>query len=98
MLTKQTIFEQLKQHKAEMENLGIRKVGLFGSYIRNEQKENSDIDILIKWEENKATLDNFLGLYSLLEGLFTNKKIDIASEDYLNKRLQPFILKEVEYV
>jgi predicted nucleotidyltransferase len=97
-LNKQIIICELKQHKASMEKFGVSKMGLFGSYVRDEQREDSDIDILIQLKEDKSTLDNFLNVCWLLEKLFPGKRVEVATQSGLNKRLQPFILSEVEYV
>jgi hypothetical protein len=41
--------------------LGIRNVGLFGSYIKNELSDNTDIDILVDFEPEKENFNNFIG-------------------------------------
>jgi predicted nucleotidyltransferase len=97
-LNKQIIIGQLKQHKPAIEKFGVSSVGLFGSYVRNEQRDDSDVDILIQLKEDKSTLDNFLNVCWLLDELFPGKKVEVATQNGLNKRLRPFILNEVEYV
>jgi predicted nucleotidyltransferase len=97
-LNKQIIIGELKQHLPSIEKLGVSKLGLFGSYVRNEQRDDSDIDILIQMKEDKSTLDNFLNVCWLLEKLFPGKKVEVATYNGLNKRLRPFVLNEVEYV
>ena len=47
MLTKEYIISTLKIHKPEFAKLGVKDIGLFGSFVRAEQSEKSDIDILI---------------------------------------------------
>ena len=47
MTTKENILNTLRLYKLELSNFGIRNVGLFGSYSRNEQSKNSDIDLLV---------------------------------------------------
>ncbi|MCY7411002.1 MAG: nucleotidyltransferase domain-containing protein [Chitinophagales bacterium] len=97
-LNKQIIIGKLKQNKATIENFGVSKVGLFGSYVRNEQRDDSDIDILIQLQEDKSTLDNFLNVCWLLDKMFPGKKVEVATQNGLNKRLRSFVLNEVEYV
>ncbi len=97
-LNKQFIIGQLKQNKASIENFGVSKVGLFGSYVRNEQRDDSDIDILIQLNEDNSTLDNFLNVCWLLDKIFPGKKAEVATQNGLNKRLRSFVLNEVEYV
>jgi len=98
MLNKQYIFNQLAQRKTEIKKFGVQKVGLFGSYVRGEEKENSDIDILIEFENGKSTFDNFMNLCFYLDDLFTGTKVEVVTTGGLSKYIGPFILKEVEYV
>ena len=98
MLNKQYIFNQLAQRKTEIKKFGVQKVGLFGSYVRGEEKENSDIDILIEFENGKSTFDNFMNLCFYLDDLFTGTKVEVVTMGGLSKYIGPFILKEVEYV
>ena len=98
MLNKQYIFNQLAQKKADIQKFGVRKIGLFGSYVRGEQKENSDIDILIEFEKEKTTFDNFMGVCFYLDDLFKGEKVEVVTTGGLSKYIGPYILKEVEYV
>ena len=68
-------------------------VGLFGSYVRGEQKERSDVDILVRFFEG-ATLFDFVGLAEFLEEKL-NVKVDIVSERALRPELKEQILREV---
>ena len=88
-LNKQTIIGELKQLKPSIEKFGVTKLGLFGSYARNEQQDDSNIDILIQMKDEKSTLDNFLNVCWLLEKLFPGKRVEVATQNGLNKRLQP---------
>ena len=56
MLTKEEILEKFKENKEEIKKYGVKKIGLFGSYVRGNQKEKSDIDILVEFEKGKITL------------------------------------------
>jgi len=98
MFNKQYIFNQLRQRKPDIEKFGVNRIGLFGSYVRGEQKDNSDIDILIEFDKDKTTFDNFMNLCFYLDDLFTGKKVEVVTTGGLSKYIGPFILKEVEYV
>ena len=98
MLNKQKVITELKEHKPDIEKYGVGKLGLFGSYVREQQREDSDIDILIDFNKGEATFDNFMGVYDLLEGLFPSKKVSVVTTGGLSKYIGPFILKEVQYV
>jgi predicted nucleotidyltransferase len=98
MLTKKEIFQTIIDHKDEIKSFGVTEIGLFGSYVRNEQTEESDIDILVDIIKEKKTLKNYIDFCDLLENLFKNKKIDIVSKKGLSEFIGPHILKEVDYV
>lgn len=67
--------------------------GIFGSFARGEQKETSDIDILVDFEED-ADLFDFTGLALFLEEKL-NLRVDIVPEKSLRKEIKSSVLKEV---
>ena len=98
MTTKDNILSTLKTYKAELAEFGIAKVGLFGSYLRNEQTIKSDIDLLIDFEPGKETFDNYMAAYDIFERLFKNQKVEVVTQNGLSKYIGPKILKDVIYV
>jgi predicted nucleotidyltransferase len=77
---------------------GIQNVGLFGSYVRGDQSEASDIDILIDFEPALENYDNYMAVYDLLEQLFKNERVDVTTKNGLSQYIGPIILNEVQYV
>ncbi|MHA1210213.1 MAG: nucleotidyltransferase family protein [Candidatus Freyarchaeota archaeon] len=75
-----------KEYKAEV-------VGVFGSYVRGEQKEGSDIDVLVRFSEG-ATLFDLVALADFLEEKL-GRKVDLVSERAIREELKERILKEV---
>lgn len=76
----------------------IKRIGIFGSYIRKEESEKSDIDILIELEENsKLTLLDIVRLERFLSKLL-NKKVDLLTIDSLSPYIKDNILKEVKFI
>ena len=76
----------------------VSKIGLFGSYARNEQTDNSDIDLIIDFEENT---DNLYYLKFELKRFFKenlNLEIDICREKYIKPVYKNRIIKETIYV
>ncbi len=73
----------------------VDKIGYFGSYARNEQKESSDIDILVSF--SKPLGWEYFDLQELLEDEL-KLKVDMVSEKALKKQLKPIILNSVKYV
>lgn len=98
MTTKEHIISVLTTQKSELSKYGVSTIGLFGSYLRNEQSTRSDIDLLIDFEPDKENFDNYMAVYDLFEGIFKNEKIDIVTKNGLSKYIGPQILKNVVYV
>jgi predicted nucleotidyltransferase len=97
MTTKENILAILKSNKVKLTKFGIKEVGLFGSYSRNEQVKDSDIDLLVDFDPEKENFDNFMSVYDLLEKVFKNHKIEIVTKNGLSPHIGPFILNEVVY-
>jgi len=73
----------------------VRRLGLFGSCVRNEARAGSDVDLLVEFDS--TTFDNYMGLKLFLEGRL-HRKVDLVIEESVKPRLRPYILREVEYV
>ena len=97
MTSKEIIIRKLKQHKRDLYHLGVREIGLFGSYTRDEQTSKSDIDILVDFEPEQENFDNFMAVYDLLERLFNNKDVQVVTKNGMSPHIGPKILKEVMY-
>jgi len=93
---KDSILKTIQNHKTELLDFGVSCIGLFGSYVRNEQISHSDIDILVDFFPEKENYDNYMALYDYLENLF-DKKIEIVTINGLSPYIGPHILKEVAY-
>ncbi len=93
-MTRDEILKRLEENREIIQGLGVRRLGIFGSYARREQKEASDMDFLAEFEQ--ATLQNYLNLKEFLEQLF-GCPVDLVFEDTLKPRLKPIILNEVVY-
>ncbi len=94
--SKQQVMELLRQHQAELQGLGVRRCGLFGSFVRDEANAESDVDILVELEPEQISLKNFVDLGDLLEELF-GRKVDLVTTKSLSPFIGPHILREVEY-
>ena len=97
-MTKEYIINFFKEHKEEFrEKYGVVKIGLFGSYARDEARDDSDIDIAIEMDKDKKSLHTFLNFKREIEHLF-NKKIDLGIETTFKPRVQKYIQKDIIYV
>jgi predicted nucleotidyltransferase len=98
MLLRNTdILSFLVQHKNELRRYNIKRIGLFGSYARNNASENSDIDFLVEYQQGKKSLSNFLELIDFLELSF-HKDVELVTKESVSKHIFPYIEKEIQYV
>ncbi len=74
----------------------VKEIGLFGSYLREEQKSTSDIDVLVDFEDG-ADLISLVGLAMFLEEKL-GIKVDVVSKRALRKELKEQVLKELVLV
>lgn len=77
------------------EKYGLKKLGIFGSYTRNEQKVKSDVDIII--ESEKALGLEFLSIKIYLEDKL-GVKVDLATETMIKPQIREQIFKEIVYL
>ncbi|WP_158861260.1 nucleotidyltransferase family protein [Lunatibacter salilacus] len=98
MTTKDNILKKLKSNKLELTKFGVRNVGLFGSYLHDEQSSESDIDLLVDFEPEKENFDNYMAVYDFFEDLFKNERIEVVTKNGLSPYIGPQILREVKYV
>ncbi len=94
--SKDQILALLSQSESELRRLGVHRCGLFGSFVRNEPDDQSDIDILVEFQPGMKTFDNFMHLASFLEDLF-GRHVDLITTESLSPYIGPHILREVEY-
>lgn len=83
------------QKKLLKEKFQVKKIGVFGSFARNEQSVNSDIDILVEFYEPIGW--DFFDLQGYLENIL-QREVDLVTEKALKPQIKATILKEVEYV
>ncbi|MEO2083208.1 MAG: nucleotidyltransferase family protein [Desulfurobacteriaceae bacterium] len=84
----------LKEHKGKLRvDFGVKEIGIFGSVVRGELKEDSDIDILVEFEKPIGLL-RFIELEDFLSRLI-GRKVDLVSKKALKPYIGKHILKEV---
>lgn len=99
MLDRQDILKFLDAHLPELQmQYKISKIGLFGSFARNEQNEESDIDILLEFIP--GTQDIYEKKIRLKEYLKSNfhRDVELCREKYLKPYIKDYLVKEVIYV
>lgn len=89
--------ELLKRSKPElMDRFGVTRLALFGSTVRDEAREQSDLDVLVAFD-GPATSKRYFGVQFYLEDLF-DCSVDLVTEKALRPELRPFIKSEAVHV
>ncbi|MHA1144494.1 MAG: nucleotidyltransferase family protein [Candidatus Helarchaeota archaeon] len=96
MLTSIEILERIEKNREKIRQFGAEKIGIFGSYIRNEQKPESDIDIIVGFKKGMKTFDNYMDLKFFLEDLL-DYKVDLVVIEAIKPDLKVYILENVKY-
>ena len=81
-----------------LDEFGVIDLAVFGSYAKNEQKKNSDIDICVVLKKESKTFDNFMDLKFYLEELLSNKRVDLVIKESIRRELKSKILMEAIHV
>jgi predicted nucleotidyltransferase len=93
-MTRDGILKKLEENRETIRGFGVRRLGIFGSYARDEQTGASDMDFLVKFEN--ATFDNYFDLKFFLEDLF-GRPVDLVFADTIKPRIRSTILEETVY-
>jgi predicted nucleotidyltransferase len=93
-LTPKKIVAAIQTHKDELRDLEVKRLGLFGSFLKGNPKKDSDIDFLVAFR--KPSFDNYMDLKFLLEKLF-RKKVDLVTERSLKSDFK-YVKKEALYI
>jgi len=94
---KDEVLSLLAENRDEIKTLGVKQLGLFGSFLHGKPHQKSDIDFLVEFEPGKKTFDNFMHLSFLLENIF-RRRVELVTQESLSPYIGPHILKEVLYV
>jgi hypothetical protein len=97
VLSTANLIERVQAADSAIARLGVRTIGLFGSFARGEQTPGSDIDLLVEFAPEHHTFDNYMELAFLLEDLL-GRKVEIVTPEALSPYIAPHILREVTRV
>jgi len=95
VMTKDEVRKILSGNRELLKKYTVKSIALFGSYARNEQKQDSDIDLLVELEE--PTYDNFIHLVFTLEELL-KKEVNLVPKGSLSPYIEPYVEKEAEQI
>lgn len=93
-MTCEEILHEVEENRETIRGFGVVRLGIFGSYARGDDKETSDLDFLVEFDQ--ATFDNYFDLKFFLEGLFA-REVDLVIKDTIKPRIRAAILEETVY-
>ena len=94
-MTKQDIFRILQQNRARLRAFGVKRIGLFGSFVRGQQRQDSDVDLLVEFEPGQKTFDHFMQLSFYLDDVL-GRRVEVVTVESLSPYMAAHILNEVE--
>lgn len=97
ILTREQAIERLRSAEAEIRRLGVTRLALFGSVVRNQATPTSDVDVLVEFDPAMKTLDTFMELAFLLDAVL-GRRVEVVTTEALSPYIGPHILREVEDV
>ncbi|CAN5414614.1 hypothetical protein BH24GEM3_BH24GEM3_14610 [soil metagenome] len=92
-LTRDEAIRRLLSIEAEIRRLGVRRLALFGSVLRNEARADSDVDVLVEFIPSEKTFDRFMALADLLEETLGHP-VEVVTTEALSPYIGPHILAE----
>lgn len=95
--TKADVIGRLQEQQAQLRALGVARLGLFGSFVRDEAGPDSDVDLLVDFEAGRKTFDGYFALLDFLEELL-GREVELVTRPALSKHIGPYILNTTEYV
>ena len=91
------IIRKIRQNEIEIRNFGVRRLGIFGSFVKGTKTESSDVDILVSFEDVPKIAKAYFGLKYYLEDLL-NMEVDLCRDKDIRIELKDEIMKSVKYV
>ncbi len=92
-LTRQQVAESIERIRERVLALGVRRLALFGSVVRNEGRATSDVDLLVEFGPGEKSYQRFLDLADLLEQALATP-VDLVTTEGLSPHIGPHILAE----
>jgi predicted nucleotidyltransferase len=95
--SKRDLFDRIRRLHPELRAHGVRRLALFGSFLRNAANTNSDVDLIVEFQPDQKTFDNFIAVCELLEESL-QRKVEVLTPESLSPHIGPRILQEAEDV
>jgi predicted nucleotidyltransferase len=93
-LNRETILQTLERHRSELQQLGVRRLGLFGSYLHDRPRAGSDVDLLVRFD--RPCFDSYMDTKLLLEQLL-GRDVDLVTEEALKPAVR-YVRDQAAYV
>jgi len=93
--TKREILARLREYERQLRDLGVERIGLFGSFVHGRQVPESDVDLLLSFRPGMKTFDRFMQISFLLEDIL-QRPVELVTIEALSPYLGPHILSETE--
>ena len=94
--TKAEVMERLRRQQGRLRALGVARLGLFGSFVRDAAGPHSDVDLLVDFQEGRKTFEGFFEVLDFLEDLL-GREVELLTRPGLSKYVGPHILSTTEY-
>ena len=91
------VVERLTSVEAQILDLGVRRLAVFGSISRDSPHPESDVDFLVEFQAGEKSIDRFMTLAELLETVLA-RRVDLVTTEGLSPYIGPYILAEAEDV
>ena len=96
-LTREHVMARLIEAEAEIRALGVARLALFGSVLRNDARADSDVDFLVQFSPGGKSYEHFLALSDLLEARL-GRRVELVTTEALSPFVGPRILAEAQDV
>ena len=93
---KKQVFERVREHRAAIRQFGAARLGLFGSFVRGQQRQDSDVDFVVEFQEGKKTFRNFIDLAFYLEEVMA-RRVDLLTWEGVANFVKREMERDVEY-
>lgn len=95
-MSRDEIMSIILAHNSFLLSHGVKRIGLFGSVARGEERQGSDVDIIVDFKEGCKSYDNFIELSFFLEDLL-NCKVDLLTPESISPFMLPYIENDLQY-
>ena len=92
-MTRAEVLETLRAHRPTLaERFGVVELALFGSFARDEASDESDVDILVRFD-GPATSNSYFGVQFYIEDLL-GRRVDLVTDKALRSEFRPYVERE----